>query len=171
MKNLVIYYSHTGENYFGGGLKNISKGNTEVVAEQIAKATGADLFKVETVNTYPNGYYACCDVAKDELHANARPKLKKELKSLDGYDNIFIGYPIWWGTLPMGMFTQLEKLDFHGKNVFPFSTHEGSGLGNSMGDIKKLCAGANVGSGLPIQGSTVYASEAKVADWAKKCVK
>lgn len=170
-KNLVIYFSHKGENYFGGALKQIEKGNTEVVAEQIANAVGADVFEVEAQKTYPNGYYACCDEAKKELQQNARPELKKQIDSIEKYDNIFVGYPIWWGTLPMPLFAQLEKLDFAGKNVAPFCTHEGSGLGDSERDIKKLCAGATIQNGLAVRGSTVFSSQDKVAKWAKSALR
>ena len=170
-KNLVIYFSHTGQNYFGGSIRQIDKGNTEVVAEQIADAVKADLFQVETVREYANEYYACCDEAKEELNTNARPKLKKELSSIEQYDNIFVGYPIWWGTMPMAMFTQLEKLNFQGKNVAPFCTHEGSGLGGSVRDVKKCCVGATVQDGLAIQGSSVRNMESKAIDWAKKSLR
>ena len=171
MKNLVIYFSRADQNYVGGELKTLQKGNTEVIAEMIAKEVGADLFKVESEKPYPQEYYACCDQAKDELYRGSRPKLKKMLDSIEEYDNIFIGYPIWWGTLPMPMFTQLEKLDFRGKHVLPYSTHEGSRLGKSMSDIEKLCKGAVIAQGLAIQGCNAPNSKSTVATWAKEGVK
>lgn len=169
-KNLVIYYSRTGENYWNGSIKNISKGNTERVAEFIKDAVGADLFKVETVKSYSNDYYECCDEAKKELHAGARPEIKEKLKSIAEYDNIFIGYPIWWGTMPMCMFTALEGLDFSGKTVIPFATHEGSGLSGSERDVKNLCVGATVKKGLAIHGADAERSEKTVAAWAKESI-
>lgn len=165
MKSLVIYYSHIGENYMSDGIRNIDKGNTEIVAEYIHELTGADLFKIETIKEYPHNYHECCDVAKEELNNNTRPELKAYLESIDDYDTIYIGYPIWWGTLPMAMFTQLEKLDYHGKTIKPFSTHEGSGLGSSMEDIKKCCIGANVQDGLAIRGSEASSSKSKIETW------
>ena len=108
-KNLIIYYSRTGENYWNGSIKNISKGNTEIVAEFIQKAVGGDLFQVETVKTYAADYYKCIDEAKQELHDHARPELKKYLDSIDGYDNVFVCGPCWWGTFPMAVFTQLRS--------------------------------------------------------------
>ena len=146
-KNVIIYYSRKGENYWNGGIKNIAKGNTEIVAEFIKKAVGGDLFEVETVKEYAADYYACIDEAKKELHEQARPELKKYLDSIDGYDNIFICGPCWWGTFPMAMFTQLEKLDFAGKKVMAVMTHEGSGLGSCERDLKKICKGAVFGKG------------------------
>ncbi len=170
-KSLIIYFSHTGENYFDDGLKQLEKGNTEIFAEHIAKAVDGELFKVEAVKEYPNGYYACCDVAKEELHQNLRPELKKQLADISAYDTIFVGYPIWWGTMPMAMFTQLEKLNFQGKKVAPFATHEGSGFGHSLTDVQKCCSGAKILDGLQIRGCKVEKSENKIAEWAKGCVK
>lgn len=100
-KTLIVYYSRKGENYVNGNIRNLSKGNTEVIAEMIADLTGGDLFEVETVKTYPADYYACIDEAKAELRQGARPELKAYPDSLDGYDTIFVGYPNWWGTMPM----------------------------------------------------------------------
>lgn len=167
-KNLIIYYSRKGENYLNGSIKNISKGNTETVAEFIQKAVGGDVFQVETVKEYAEDYYACIDEAKDELNEQARPELKKYINTIADYDNIFICGPCWWGTFPMAIFTQLEKLDFTGKKVFAVMTHEGSGLGFCERDMKKICKGAMFGKGLAIHGAEAANSENKVSDWAKK---
>ena len=165
MKSLVIYYSHTGENYTSSGLKNLTKGNTEVVAEKIAKEVNADLFRVETVKQYPYGYYDCCDEAKMELQSNARPTLKKDLTDISGYDVIFVGGPVWWSHLPMGMFSALENLDFSNKIVMPFTTHEGSGLGDVLSDVKTLCKNATIKNGLSIYGSKVSNSDSLIKNW------
>lgn len=169
-KNLIIYYSRKGENYWNGSIKNISKGNTEVVAEFIQKAVGGDLFEVDTVKPYAADYYACIEEAKQELHAQARPELKEYLDNIDGYDNIFVCGPCWWGTFPMAVFTQLEKLDFSGKKVMAVMTHEGSGLGSCERDLKKLCPGAVFGKGLAVHGADAAKSESTVAAWAKKAL-
>lgn len=165
MSDLVIYFSRSGENYFGGVLKNIEKGNTEVIAEYIQEFAGADLFKVEPKDEYPADYMECIDVAKKEQQNDARPELKESLESIDGYDTIYIGFPNWWGTLPMPMFTQLEKLDFEGKTVKPFVTHEGSGFGSSQSDLSKLCKGAEIKKGLSIPGAGVYDAKDMVKVW------
>ncbi|WP_292815828.1 flavodoxin [Methanobrevibacter sp.] len=165
MSDLVIYFSRSGENYFGGELKNIEKGNTEVIAEYIQQETGADLFKVEAAVDYPEDYMKCIDIAKKELESDARPEIKQSLESIDEYDTIYIGFPNWWGTLPMPMFTQLEKLDFTGKIVKPFVTHEGSGFGKSNNDLKKLCEGAEIKKGLSIPGANVYEVQQTVVSW------
>ncbi|MBQ1514584.1 MAG: NAD(P)H-dependent oxidoreductase [Lachnospiraceae bacterium] len=166
-KNLIIYYSRTGENYVNGSVKTLAKGNTETVAEFIQKAVGGDLFRIETVKEYAADYYACIDEAKDELRQQARPELKAELGSIDGYDNVFVCGPCWWGTFPMAVFTQLERLDWAGKKVMALMTHEGSGLGSCERDLKRICAGASFGKGLAVRGADAAKSEKTVADWAR----
>ncbi len=166
-KNLIIYYSRTGENYVNGGVKTLAKGNTETVAEFIQKAVGGDLFRIETVKEYAADYYACIDEAKDELRQQARPELKAELGSIDKYENIFVCGPCWWGTFPMAVFTQLEKLDWAGKKVMAVMTHEGSGLGSCERDLKRICEGASFGKGLAVHGADAAKSEKTVADWAR----
>ncbi|WP_407381872.1 flavodoxin [Methanobrevibacter sp.] len=166
--SLVIYFSRSGENYFGGELKNIEKGNTEVIAEYIKEETGADLFKVEPANEYPADYMKCIDVAKKEQQDGARPEIKETLTDISEYDTIYIGFPNWWGTLPMPMWTQLEQLDFAGKAVKPFVTHEGSGFGSSQRDLKKLCEGADIKKGLSIPGGNVYEAQDSVKHWVNE---
>lgn len=169
-KNLILYYSRRGENYVNGAVKELEKGNTEVVVEYIRAAVDADVFRVETEAEYPKDYYECIQVAKTETKAGARPPLKAYLDSLEGYDNIFVCGPIWWGTYPMALFTQLERLDWKGKKVMPLTTHAGSGLAGCERDLKKLCRGARVAKGLAILGAETAASENTVAAWAKKNV-
>ena len=170
MANLIIYYSRKGENYVNGRVENLAKGNTEIVAEFIQKAVGGDLFEIETIKEYSADYYACIDDAKAELRAGARPELKKYLNGIDGYDNIFVCGPCWWGTFPMAVFTQLEKLNWSGKKVMAVMTHEGSGLGNCERDLRKICAGASFGKGLAVHGADAAKSEKTVEAWAKKSV-
>ena len=169
-KNLIIYYSRRGENYWNGGIKNIAKGNTEIVAEFIQNAVGGDLFEVDTVKTYAADYYECIEDAKQELREQARPDLKAYLESIDEYENIFVCGPCWWGTFPMAIFTQLEKLDFTGKKVMAVMTHEGSGLGSCERDLKKICKGASFEKGLAIHGADASKSEKTVETWAKKVI-
>ena len=167
-KSLVIYFSRAGENYFGGELKNIDKGNTEVIAEYIQEESSADLFKVEPANEYPADYMKCIDVAKKEKQDDARPPITETLADISEYDTVFIGFPNWWGTLPMPMWTQLEQLDFAGKTVKPFVTHEGSGFGSAERDLKKLCEGAEIKKGLSIPGAKVYDAGDMVKHWVSE---
>lgn len=169
-KNIIIYYSRKGQNYVNGAIRDLAKGNTELCAEYIQKAVGGDLFEIETVKTYSADYMICTDEAKAELREKARPELKKYLPGIADYDNVFVCGPCWWGTFPMAIFAQLERLDFTGKNVFALMTHEGSGLGGCERELKKICAGAQVGKGLAVHGADAPRSEAAVAAWAKKSV-
>ena len=167
-KNLILYYSRKGENYVNGGIKKLSKGNTEIVAEFIQKAVGGDLFEVDTVKPYSEDYTACTEEAKRELNSSARPELKKYLDSIDEYDNIFVCGPCWWGTFPCAVFTQLERLDFTGKKVMAVMTHEGSGLGSCERDLKNICKGATFGKEIAIHGADAAKSESSVSKWAKQ---
>ena len=169
-KNLIMYYSRKGENYWNGGFKDLEKGNTEIVAEYIQKAVGGDLFEIETVHAYAPSYMSCIEEAKEELRKNARPELKRYIESLDGYDNVFVCGPCWWGTFPMAVFTQLEKLDWTGKKVMAVMTHEGSGLGGSEQALKRVCKGAGFGKGFSVAGHDAAHSEKQVAAWAKSQV-
>lgn len=170
-KTLVIYYSRKGNNYVNGSIKNLKKGNTEIVAEYIAESVDADLFEVDTVQPYSEDYMTCTEEAKEELRKNARPELKAYLDSVEQYDNIVVAGPCWWGTYPCAIFTQLEKLDFSGKNVFPVMTHEGSGLAGSAQALKKYCKGAVVGNGLAVHGADTSGSKNAVEKWAKNNLK
>ena len=169
-KPLIVYYSRKGENYWNGSIKNLEKGNTEIVAEMIADITGGDLFEVDTVKTYAADYYECIDDAKAELREGARPELKAYMDSLDAYDTIFVGFPNWWGTMPMAMFTFLERYDLSGKRILPFCTNEGSGMGKSESDLKKICKDAKVERGLSVHGAEAAGSRSKVESWVKKLI-
>ncbi|WP_274954594.1 flavodoxin [Anaerostipes butyraticus] len=169
-KTMIVYYSRTGENYWNGSIKNLEKGNTETVAEMVADMTGGDLFEVETVKTYPEDYYQCIDEAKAELQRGDRPEVRAYADDLEDYDTIYVGYPNWWGTMPMVMFTFLEHYDLSGKRIIPFCTNEGSGMGGSERDLKKICKGAKVEKGLSIHGAEAAQSRSKVEAWVRKMV-
>lgn len=169
-KKLVAYFSHTGENYNVG---YIEEGNTHVIAQMIADATGADLFEIEPLKEYPkDSYDQCIKIAKDELKANARPAIKGDIDT-DQYDVIFLGYPNWWGEPPMCIYTFIEKHNWAGKTVIPFITHEGSGMGGTDKRIANACTGANVltGKGLAVQGKVAQEQRVKaksnVDNWLK----
>ncbi|MFA7157072.1 MAG: flavodoxin [Bacilli bacterium] len=167
-KSLIIYFSRKGENYINDGFVNLEIGNTKVIANMIKDLIDADMFEVEKKEDYPYGYYETTNIANIEKSKNTRPKLKNEISSIDEYDTIYVGYPNWWGTMPMPMFSQLEKLNFKGKKIMPFCTHEGSKMGNSENDLQKICVGADVKKGLAIFGSHVKTSKDQVKAWIKK---
>ena len=158
-KILIAYYSRKGQNYVNGAIKNLAKGNTEIVAEFIQKAVGGELFEIDTVKDYPIDYTECTNVAKVEIQQKARPELKNYLPSIADYDKIFLGYPIWWSIPPMAVSTFLEHYNFGGKKIIPFATHEGSGLGGSINYLKKICPSAEILNGLAIHGAEAKNSE------------
>ncbi len=167
-QSLIAYFSRKGNNYLGGSIKNLPIGNTEVVANKIQAMTGSHLFQIQTAKSNSEDYTETTIVAQDELSADARPELAEMVGSINSYDVIYLGYPNWWGTMPMAVFAFLESYDFSGKTIVPFCTHEGSGMGRSERDIKKLCPGAKVLSGLAIKGSSVGRADKDLANWLKK---
>lgn len=166
MPKIIVYFSRAGENYVSGALKKLAVGNTQKAAEILREITGADIFRIEPVQPYSDSYNECIEQAKQDNQNNARPALKALPVSLDGYDTIYLGYPNYWGTMPMCVFTFLEQFDFGGKTIKPFCTHEGSGMGTSERDIKKLCPGARVEKGLAIHGSRMNGAKAQLEKWA-----
>lgn len=116
-KTLIAYYSRRGENYVGGVVKELQQGNTECVAGKIAALTGADGFQIETVKAYPTDYTEMTKVAMQELQSGVRPVLTERVAGMEAYDTIILGYPNWWGTMPMCVFTFLETYDFRGKDT------------------------------------------------------
>lgn len=150
-KTLVVFFSHTGENY---GVGNISEGNTHIIAKMIVEATGSTLFEIVPEKDYPHDSYdAAVEIAKQEKAQKARPAINGDVK-VEDYDVVFIGYPIWWEDMPMPVYTFLEKHDWTGKVVVPFCTHEGSGLSSTEKYIAEACKGATVANGLAVRGET-----------------
>jgi flavodoxin len=164
---LIAYYSRKGNNYIGGKIINLPIGNTEVIAKKIKGFIEGDLFEINTLKPYPIDYDETTRVAKDELRKNARPELTDTVKNMADYDMIYLGYPNWWGTFPMAVFTFLESYDFTGKTIVPFCTHEGSGMGKSERDIKNLCPNATVLPGIDIRGGSVANADNVVQSWLK----
>jgi flavodoxin len=167
-KCLIAYFSRAGFNYVGGQIVNLPVGNTEVVAKMIRELNGGDLFHIEPVKKYPADYTETTDVAKEELRTSARPKLAGHVETVAAYDVVFLGYPNWWGTMPMPVFSFLEECDPAGKTIAPFCTHEGSGLGHSIADIKKTCPQSTVLDGFAIRGGTVKNAHDDVAGWLRE---
>lgn len=137
---LTVYFSRTG--------------NTRAVAERIHALAGGDLAEIRTVHAYPAEYRATTEVAKQEQEDDARPALASSVADIAAYDTLFIGYPNWWGTLPMAFFTFFGQHDFSGKTIAPFCTHEGSGLGRGPADLRAHCRGATILSGLALRGGS-----------------
>ena len=163
-KSLIIYFSRADENYFGGEMRYVDKGNTEIIAEYIKDLTGADMFKVEPLNPYPRDYMECIEEAKVRTREHNAP-IKENIPDISEYEVIYVGSPIYWGGMPEELFTALKELNFTGKIIRPFVTHEGSGLSGVPRQLKEICVGAEVTSGLAIVGSGVNNSKQKVEDW------
>lgn len=156
-KTLVVYFSRAGENYSVG---NIKKGNTQIVAEMIAGEVDADTFHIEPARPYPDDYTRCTEVAQQEVDEQARPAVKGDAR-VEDYDVVFIGYPIWWGDMPMPVYTFIEKHDWRGKTVISFATHEGSGMSGTERKLKSVCKGAVVAAGLAVRGATAQNNRAQ----------
>ena len=167
-KSLVAYFSRGGKNYVSGAITDLAVGNTEVVTRMIQKATGSDSFRIEAVNPYPKDYHQTTDVAQKEQRANARPELTAHVGNMAAYDVIFLGYPNWYGTMPMPVFTFLEGYDFAGKTIVPFCTHEGSGMGRSEKDIARTCPQAMFLEGLAVHGAYAGSAQGDVENWLRK---
>lgn len=164
---LIVFYSRADENYVNGEIKTLNTGNTEIAAGIIQEFTGADMFKIEQVQGYSKDYNECIAQAQIDQKRNARPELIAYPESLEQYDTIYLGYPNYWSTMPMAVFTFLEHYDFSGKTIKPFCTHEGSGMGVSEQDIKKLCPNAKTEKGLAIRGGSVQKSKTAIEKWIK----
>lgn len=162
---LVVYYSRTDENYVNGRLQHLTVGNTEVAASYLAEHLQADLFQIEQIHPYSKGYNDCIAEAQADQRRNARPELKEYPEDIAQYDEIYLGYPNYWGTMPMAVFTFLEHFDFSGKTIYPFCTHEGSGMGHSEADLKLLCPSATVEKGIPLQGGRIQKEVQKLDQW------
>ena len=164
-KTLIAFFSRADENYFGGAMRYVKVGNTEIVAGLMKELIDADTFRIEMKDPYSPVYMTCIDEAKKDKQKDARPELVSMPDSIDEYDTIILGYPNYWGTMPMAVFTFLEKFDFTGKTILPLCTNEGSGMGSSESDIRKTAKGATVKSGLAVTGSRAADSKEDVRKW------
>ena len=192
-KTLIAFFSRADENYFGGAMRYVKVGNTEIVvslmkelieeesrahreaqekrgtraflAHEMQPRTEVDSFKIEMKDPYSPVYMTCIDQAKKDLRAGARPELVSMPESIDEYDTIVLAYPNYWGTMPMAVVTFLEAFDFTGKTILPLCTNEGSGMGSSERDIKKYAPGAELKRGLSITGSEAANSKGSVQRW------
>lgn len=150
-KVLVVYFSHTG--------------NTENVANFIHQAVGGDIVKLETEEQYTDNYNDLLDIAQEEKNENARPALSTKIDNIDEYDTIFLGYPIWWGDMPMAIYTFLDEYDLSGKTIAPFVTSGGSGLSGTPSNIQDEEPEANVTEGLSVRDNNSENSQSAVNSW------
>lgn len=164
MKSIVIFFSHTGDNYSVG---NIKVGNTKIVADYITELTGAAQYEIVTHKYDGMAYTPLTQLAKEEANNGELPPYEGSAPDLSGYDTVFIGGPVWWGTYPQVMFTLFKDINLDGKTVIPFTTHEGSGLGRYVSDVKKAFPKADVKQGFSMYGHDVRTSKSTVEKWLK----
>lgn len=152
-KVLVVYFSRSG--------------NTKAVAEEVQKLTGGQLFEIQTSKPYPAEYHACTELAKKEKEEGTRPALKNKVEDMGQYDVVFVGYPNWWGTMPMAVVTFLEGYDLAGKTLIPFCTHGGGGEQRCFTDFVKYSGKAEHKKGFLISGSEARGAQKQVEGWLK----
>lgn len=151
---LVAYFSHSG--------------NTRMIAEQIHKNAGGKMFEIVPVKSYPSDYDTVVEQAKKEFDMEFMPRLKTKVTDMNSYAMVIIGYPNWWGTVPRPVAAFLSEYDFAQKTIAPFCTHEGSGMGRSVSDIRNLCPKATILEGLAIRGGSVNHAQETVAGWLQE---
>ena len=164
-RQLIVFFSHAGDNYSVGDVK---VGNTKIVADYISEIIGADQFEIVTHKYDGMVYRPLCDLAKEEQQNGELPPFEGEPGDLSQYDTVFIGGPVWWGTYPQVMFTFFKKFDLNGKTIIPFTTHEGSGLGRCVDDVKKAYPNATVTGEFSMYGHDVREGKGRVEKWLKK---
>ena len=167
-KTLIAFFSRADENYFGGSMRYVDVGNTEIAVGKIRELIDADVFRIEMKTPYSRDYMTCISEAKRDLQQKARPALVALPESIDAYDTIILAYPNYWGTMPMAVYTFLDAFDFTGKTILPLCTNEGSGMGGSEREISKACPGALLKRGLPITGSSVNGSKPQIEKWLRQ---
>ena len=163
-KSIVIFFSHAGDNYSVGV---IDTGNTKIVADYISEITGADQFEIVTHKYDGMAYTPLIELAKEEARKGELPPYEGTAPDLSGYDTVYIGGPVWWGTYPQVMFTLFKDINLDGKTVIPFTTHEGSGLASCANDVRKAFPKAKVTGEFSIYGHEVRSGKAKVEKWLK----
>ncbi len=165
---LVAYFSLDGEQY---GVGVVEEGNTSIIARMIAEQTGADLFEIKPKTPYPTTYQGLLDVSRQEMADKGRPEIVDTVDNMDNYDTFFIGYPNWWGDMPMIVYNFLESYDLSGKTIVPFCTHGGSGLSNTEMTIANI-TGGKMKDGFAIPGTTAQndrdAARNNVTDWLRE---
>lgn len=167
-KVLIAYYSRRGENYVNGKVQSLSVGNTELAACVLKRLTGGDLFPIEPLVPYSEDYYECIDKARQDLLRGVRPELKEWPSNLAQYSTIYLGYPNYWGTFPVAVFSFLERMDFTGKIMKPFCTYEETGMGHSEQDLHRICPTARILSGFPIHRADAEFEVSALKKWIRE---
>lgn len=165
-KNLAVYFSMP-DNVDDSTvvIDGETLGNTQYMAYVIQETVGTDIFRIEPETPYPTDNDKLVDLAKEEQNDNARPKIKDMIENFDTYENIFVGYPNWWGDMPMILYSFFDEYDFSGKTIIPFNTHGGSGFSGTISTIKELEPNAEVLDGKSISHNDIQDAEQEIVDW------
>ena len=177
-KTLIVYFSYSENADLPDGVDASSRasiqltddgvvGNTGVIARMIQKDTNGEVISLKTAEKYSADYDEAVQAGKAEKESNARPALATHIDNIDNYDTIFVGYPNWWSDMPMAMYTFFEEYDLSGKKIIPFNTSGGSGLSNTVNEIKSLEPNATVEDGITISGNSVQSAQSQVDSWLK----
>ena len=150
-KPLIAYFSESG--------------HTKAIAGDIQAYVGGELVQIEPVKPYPTEYQELVDLAKKEQNDNARPEIKTRIENLDQYNVIFLGFPNWWSSMPMPVYTFVEENKLNGKTIIPFCTHGGGGLGHTIEDLRKLCPNSNILKPFSISGNRATDASSAVKKW------
>lgn len=151
-KPLVVYFSHSG--------------HTKTIAEMIHQLSGGELLQIKTVEPYPDNYDECVDLAKKQQMENARPAIETRINP-DDYSVIFLGFPNWWSSMPMPVYTFVEENKLNGHTIIPFMTHGGGGQAHAVSDLKKICPKSNILPALAISGTSAKSAFPEVEKWYK----
>jgi len=165
---LLAYFSRPGENYYYGGRIYLETGNTQVVAEMIQAAVPVVVYQIEAADSYSDDYEETVARNVREQNADARPAIANPLPSIEAYDTVLLGSPIWNVRPPMIMRTFLDGIDLAGKQLVPFVTHAMSGLGRTIEDYTALEPAAVIGEGLAIRGEEVRDASDEVEAWLRR---
>ncbi|EFE14185.1 flavodoxin [Clostridium sp. M62/1] len=143
-------------------------GNTQYMAYIIQEQTGADIFRIEAEEPYPLDHDTLVDQAAEEQDQQVRPAIASQVDNMENYDVIYLGYPNWWGDMPMILYTFLEEYDLSGKTIIPFNTHGGSGFSNTIDTIRELEPDAAVLEGLTISRNQIQDAEQEIVAWVQE---
>lgn len=167
-KTLVIYFSQP-DNVDDSTVEidGQTLGNTQYMAYVIQKNTGANIFRIIPETPYPTDHGTLVDLAQEEKRTQARPKIQDEIEGFAEYDTIFVGYPNWWGDMPMILYTLFDTYDFSGKTIIPFNTHGGSGFSSTISTIRRLEPNAEVKDGKSISRNVIQDAEPEIIEWVK----
>lgn len=148
---LVVYFSWSG--------------NTETIANEIASQTGADIFSLTPVTPYSTDYNTVLDEAQAEQRDNARPEISGSIENFGSYEVVYLGFPNWWGDMPMILYSFLDDYDLSGKTIAPFVSSGGSGFSDSISAMESGEPDATVTEGLSLSSDASKNPGDAVTEW------